>query len=1353
MSNANGTGSNILNHTNNNSALNFYGGTVSVTGSSAGTNGQQFKSVTLNANTSSKIAFNQNGATSLSGTLNGITRGNGAVLDFVLPTSGNVTTTSNNYVGTSRVMSTASPGGAAYATVGGAAWATIGSSTPYAISALTYGSQNSFAAGADSDVTGNQSPSTAFTVNTLRFNSDGATLTLATGANTVTSGGILVTPNAATTGVTISGGTLAPGSGNELVFINNGKLTVNSAFTSQTVTIASSVGYNGVSSFGGNNTISSALYVTSGNATFSGANNFNGATVNIGYGATLTLSGANTANSSTKFAFGVNSGCDGGTLVLTAAGALGNGVIDGGNVSGNNFVKFASDSSVSNGSGSSLAAINLTNGGGFTAYQTWIMDRATPGLAAVNETFTAAAGGRGFASDNTSVLNILQGSNYTTGFTTPTITFQGGATPFVLTTQGKSTTINAAGANVSITSNLSPYSTTSGISTFQMGGTTTGNTVSGNITDDSNSQAAITKIGTGTWTLSGNNTNTGATTVNGGTLVLDYSTNATSKIATGAALNLSGGVLALNGGNVQQTVGSTTIGGGATTGYGQTGITQTGGGSSTISLGAITFPAYKQNPAYAGSVDFSASNIATTTSGTNNCGILSARATVGGATGAGTGNVDWATVSGGNIIALPLASYAPMVTSGGFTTSSYILNGNTSVTLTGATTLGSLKIAPGADNLSLNLSSGNTLTLGSSSSDDAGLLFTGSYNFTINGGAGNASNCFLKAANSSSAVLIQDWATGILYLNDSVNYTWAKYGTGKMVLGVAGYGNGNIEEILAGTVQYSAANQFSGNVILNGSYGPGAALVAATSGGGFTSTNTISLGAQGGNYIDVIGGNALTLSGVISGNQSLVANNIVTFGGASAVDSKNNGATNGTIILSGANTYQGGTTFAAGTVQLNVAENAGFNGPLGAAGTLTFTGGTLQYSANNTFDYSSRFSQVANQAFNIDTNSQNVTFATGLAGASSTLTKLGAGMLTLSGANTYSGATTVTAGTLQLNGSLAAGSTVGVATAGTLSGSGTASGNATLTGAGAINLGSTGNIGGTLGVTGGNWIGAGSVTGAVTSSSGNFNIGTGANLTATGGLNVTGGSISSTDNTGKITGSVNYTSSTGSMFAGVIANGGGASTLTMNSAGTTLTLNGANTYSGGTTVQAGTLIAGVSNNGSTSGAFGPSADGVTLGNASTSNSPVVLLIGGAYTVSNPITVANYADSGLYTIGGSTANTATFSGNITLNQPLTIAQAAGGTLQFSTGTWTAGANAISVGTSGNTGTVKLSNSLVATGGVNVNYGTLLLGAANALGGTTTPVTIGANGTLDVHGYADTVQSLGSTTGGALDLRTE
>jgi autotransporter-associated beta strand protein len=84
---------------------------------------------------------------------------------------------------------------------------------------------------------------------------------------------------------------------------------------------------------------------------------------------------------------------------------------------------------------------------------------------------------------------------------------------------------------------------------------------------------------------------------------------------------------------------------------------------------------------------------------------------------------------------------------------------------------------------------------------------------------------------------------------------------------------------------------------------------------------------------------------------------------------------------------------------------------------IYFQGGTLQYSAANTNDYSSRFAKYGNQQYKIDTAGQNVTFNNPLYGGNSVLTKYGAGTLTLAGGGAYdpyTGGTVINAGTVKL---------------------------------------------------------------------------------------------------------------------------------------------------------------------------------------------------------------------------------------------------------------------------------------------------------------------------------------------------
>lgn len=93
----------------------------------------------------------------------------------------------------------------------------------------------------------------------------------------------------------------------------------------------------------------------------------------------------------------------------------------------------------------------------------------------------------------------------------------------------------------------------------------------------------------------------------------------------------------------------------------------------------------------------------------------------------------------------------------------------------------------------------------------------------------------------------------------------------------------------------------------------------------------------------------------------------------------------GTLTLTGTNTYAGTTTISAGSLQV---------GSGGASGSLGTNTGTITDNGTLVFD-----------------RSDNITVANVISGTGS-LTQLGAGTLTLSGADTYQGTTTVSAGTL-----------------------------------------------------------------------------------------------------------------------------------------------------------------------------------------------------------------------------------------------------------------------------------------------------------------------------------------------------
>src|SRR5262245_61996504 len=112
----------------------------------------------------------------------------------------------------------------------------------------------------------------------------------------------------------------------------------------------------------------------------------------------------------------------------------------------------------------------------------------------------------------------------------------------------------------------------------------------------------------------------------------------------------------------------------------------------------------------------------------------------------------------------------------------------------------------------------------------------------------------------------------------------------------------------------------------------------------------------------------------------------------------------GTIVLSGANSYLGGTVIQAGMLAVSADNNLG-----DSSGGLFFDGGTLRYLAGFT---SNRTVTLDTGGGTFDTNGNNATL-TGAIGGSGRLRKISAGTLTLTGGSNYSGRTEVNAGTLQ----------------------------------------------------------------------------------------------------------------------------------------------------------------------------------------------------------------------------------------------------------------------------------------------------------------------------------------------------
>jgi fibronectin-binding autotransporter adhesin len=204
-----------------------------------------------------------------------------------------------------------------------------------------------------------------------------------------------------------------------------------------------------------------------------------------------------------------------------------------------------------------------------------------------------------------------------------------------------------------------------------------------------------------------------------------------------------------------------------------------------------------------------------------------------------------------------------------------------------------------------------------------------------------------------------------------------------------------------------ASLEFSG--LMNSLYG-GTTFTNNLASGTLTFSGTLSPRGNGGQTMGFAGNGRTEVSGVIVNGTSAspTASNVTKNG-------------NGVLVMSGQSVYTGQTNLNAGVISAQGAENIGVSGPMGRGGTIVLSGGTLQYSAANQFDYSSRFSTASNQRYNIDTNGQDVTWATALTSSGGSLTKSGSGTLVLNGVSTYTGTTTLSDGIINLGSAETAG--------------------------------------------------------------------------------------------------------------------------------------------------------------------------------------------------------------------------------------------------------------------------------------------------------------------------------------------
>jgi fibronectin-binding autotransporter adhesin len=606
------------------------------------------------------------------------------------------------------------------------------------------------------------------------------------------------------------------------------------------------------------------------------------------------------------------------------------------------------------------------------------------------------------------------------------------------------------------------------------------------------------------------------------------------------------------------------------------------------------------------------------------------------------------------------------------------------INLNGTVTLGSLTIgdptASGASSYTINPGS---YTSGSST-------LSGRLTFDVSNGSASLSQTVNSAANLIAAnvaladplTITNSAASAALTLSGTISGSGGitKAGTGPLVLTGA--------NTFTGGVNLSAGSLRVGN---NAALGTGTATIGnatvlmANSTASRTLGNALSLS---GSFTlgDATNSGAINLTGAatLTGNTQITNATYVSMSGAIGDGGNARSLTKagvGTLVFGGSNSYTGGTTISAGTLEITANER------MANTGNVTMSGGTFDlggfaetinaFSASTSGTVTAGTLNATGGYSFTNGSSTTVSIAASLGGGAASLTKSNAGTLVLTAAGSFSGGSTITGGIVQVGSNTALGSgAISIA-------------DATLR----SDVNTARTLGNALTIGGSTTLGASS-TGALTFSnaspvslSNNTTLTTGIGITFSSGLSGTGG-------------------------------------RTFTKAGsTTLTLNGASSVDGGITINAGGITVGTG--GSLSSDVTVNGGG-TLTNAVTNgiSGNVAVNNNGTFTVTNATSMGAVSITGTGgTVGGTGGLTASsISANITAGGTATIsATLAGSGGLTKTG---AGTAVVSGANSGHTGQVTLSEGLMQFGSANAfGAGTLSLVSGTLSANSTTARTLG------------------------------
>jgi len=404
--------------------------------------------------------------------------------------------------------------------------------------------------------------------------------------------------------------------------------------------------------------------------------------------------------------------------------------------------------------------------------------------------------------------------------------------------------------------------------------------------------------------------------------------------------------------------------------------------------------------------------------------------------GAFAGEVLYGTTTGNGTISID--SVGAALTGGGTYGISAVTGGSGAITIGGLNggIASSINVANGYGIYASSVSSTINVTLASTGSVTAlnGMYLQGGAVTVDSFGTIAAANDAINTSNSSSLLLTleQSSITGGRILGSTFDDTFRLI-TGANVAGATFDGGGGTDLMDltgpgAGALDVSTVTNFS--------------LLQKDGAGTWTLTRSGAAGISGVS-VALNAGTLVADSGSLSGNVVSASGSVLQFnqtttgiyagvisGGGSVVKS---GA--GLLTLSSSNSYTGGTTIAAGSLQM------GTTGALPSGGALTINGGVFDLDgfAQIVGTLSGTGGAIAMGGGQLTTASAaNGTLSSAISGSGNFI-KAGTGILALAGNSSFAGTTAVNGGRLNVTGSIAA-SSVSVASGAFLSGTGTVGG-------------------------------------------------------------------------------------------------------------------------------------------------------------------------------------------------------------------------------------------------------------------------------------------------------------------------